>query len=275
MRLRHPSLPASARAFGWLAAVGMAIGPLVAPGTARANDLASHQAAYTLTLHSARGDVTAATGQMTYEVQNACDGWATQQRLAMTLTNRDGQDVEMLSDYATLESKDGLKMSFHMRQTTDGAVSSDINGEATLQPNGGPGEVHYTGAKPETTPLPKGTLFPTAHTAAIIAAARDGKKFLALPLFDGTSPDGAQYSSIAITSWNPPKADKWPALAKLPSTMVHVAFFDHTKEAVEPDYEVGMRYWDNGVADDLSMDFGDFVMSGKLVTFKLLPAHSC
>jgi len=25
-----------------------------------------------------------------------------------------------------------------------------------------------------------------------------------------------------------------------------------------------MRYWDNGIADDLSMDFGDFVMNGKL-----------
>jgi hypothetical protein len=28
-----------------------------------------------------------------------------------------------------------------------------------------------------------------------------------------------------------------------------------------------MRYWANGVADNLSMDFGDFVMAGTLTTF--------
>jgi len=43
---------------------------------------------------------------------------------------------------------------------------------------------------------------------------------------------------------------------------------------MEPDYEVSLRYWENGVADDLDMDFGDFVMSGKLAEFKLLP-HRC
>ena len=58
--------------------------------------------------------MTAATGSMAYEVQDACDGWATSQRLQMTLTNRDGQDVQMLSEYTTWESKDGLKLRFRM-----------------------------------------------------------------------------------------------------------------------------------------------------------------
>ena len=61
--------------------------------------------------------------------------------------------------------------------------------------------------------------------------------------------------------------------AKLPSGTVHVAFFDRSPEAQEPSYEVGMRYWENGVADDLSMDFGNFVMAGKLSQLKILPSH--
>ncbi len=52
---------------------------------------------------------------------------------------------------------------------------------------------------------------------------------------------------------------KWPALSALPSTRVHLAFFDHGPLcAVTPSYEVGMRYWVNGVADEMRMDFGDF-----------------
>jgi hypothetical protein len=241
---------------------------------ARATDLAAHRALYALTLQSARGDVTAASGRMAYEVIDACDAWATRQRLTMRLTNRDGQDVEMISDYTTWESKDGLKLRFRMRQTTDATVTSEVGGDATLERVGGPGQVHYTVPSDTTKPLPPGTLFPMAHTAAILAAAKAGKKFLYLPLFDGTGPDGAQDTSIAITSWTGPQDVRWNALANLPSGRVHIAFFDRTASTQEPDYEVGMRYWDNGIADDLSMDFGDFVMTGKLQELSQ-PPHSC
>jgi len=36
---------------------------------------------------------------------------------------------------------------------------------------------------------------------------------------------------------------------------------------------VGMKYFANGVADDLHMDFSDFVMQGKLAEFTLPPPH--
>ena len=116
---------------------------------------------------------------MGYEVTDACDGWAVRQRLRMTITNSEGQDIEMASDYATWESKDGLKFRYHMRQTTDTAVTSQTDGEARLQKAGGPGEARYTTPHDSTSPLPAGTVFPMAHTAAIIAAARDKKHFSA------------------------------------------------------------------------------------------------
>lgn len=49
-----------------------------------------------------------------------------------------------------------------------------------------------------------------------------------------------------------------------------MAFFDRDAASQQPDYEVGMRYWDNGVADDLTMDFGDFVMKGTLSQLTVL-----
>lgn len=236
--------------------------------------LAAHRALYTLTLASARGeDVAAARGTMSYEVEDSCDGWATQQRLSMTITNRSGQDIEMVTDYATWERKDGLRMRFHMRQTTEQAVTEQVDGDATLEGPGGAGTVRYTVPEPKEVPLPPGTLFPTAHTAAIIAAAEAGQKFLNIPIFDGTGDKGAQQSSVLILNWNPPGEAPYPPLAAFPSGRVRIAFFDRAKTDQTPDYEVGMRYWENGVANDLSMDFGDFVMKGELSEFELIKPH--
>src|SRR5579863_10766844 len=143
--MRLSALPAAAVAL-W-ACASMPVAPADAAGLNTA--LAAHRAFYNLTLASSRGDVVAARGTMGYEVIDACDGWAVRQRLAMTLTNTDGQDIQMVSDYATWESKDGLKFRFHMKQTTDSAVTSQTDGEASLERTGGPGQAHYT--TPEDT----------------------------------------------------------------------------------------------------------------------------
>lgn len=236
--------------------------------------LAAHRAFYTMTLSKSRGDVIAATGTMGYEVIDACDGWAVRQRLAMTLTNTDGQDIQMVSDYATWESKDGLKFRFHMKQTTDTAVTSQTDGDAELDGPGGPGVAHYTLPKQATKQLPKGTLFPMAHTSAILTAAEEGKRFLGLPLFDGTDDAGAEDSFLVVLDWRKPEPDKYPLLSNLPSTRIRLAFFEHDSTDETPTYQVGMRYWDNGVADNLQMDFGDFVMDAKMTQFTPLP-HRC
>lgn len=263
----HSALVAPAFAAPAFAANAPAPGPVQGSGA-----LLAHKALYTLTLDTAKGnDVVAARGTMGYEVTDACDGWAVRQRLRMTLTNADGQDIEMASDYATWESKDGLKFRFHMRQTTDTAVTSQTDGEAVLQKAGGPGSAHYTTPHDTTSTLPAGTVFPMAHTAAIIAAARDKKHFVSLPLFDGTDENGVQDSFIVVLDWKAPAPGKWPVLAPLPSTRVRIAFFDHAPTAITPTYEVGMRYWENGVADDMKMNFGDFVMNAKMKDFAPQP----
>jgi hypothetical protein len=255
--------------------VSAAPAPSAVPSPGPVAPLAAHRALYTMTLSNDAGhpggDVVAARGTMGYEVIDACDGWAVRQRLQMTITNADGQDVQMSSDYATWESKDGLKLRFHMKQMTDTAVTSQTDGDATLKSPGGPGEAHYTTPHEQTVPLAAGTLFPMVHTETIIAAARSGKRFLALPLFDGTDENGAEDSSIVILDWKPPFQTKYPALSSLPSTRVRLAFFDKDADATMPNYEVGMRYWENGVADDLKMDFGDFVMDAKMTEFTTLP----
>ncbi len=242
--------------------------------------MAAHRALYQLKLDSVRGgDISGASGSMAYEVTNVCENWATRQRLTLMLTNRDGQTIELVSDYATLESKDGLSMQFRMRQTTDTAVTEQVEGTATIDRRGGDGVIHYTVPEAKELPLPAGTLFPMKHTETIIAEAMAGKTFLALPIFDGTGDRGAQDSFIVMSAWGPTVSAPYPVLAKLTSGKVHVSFFDRDpkpakeKVAGSPDYEVGMTYYSNGVADDLHMDFGDFNMGGRLAEFTETPPH--
>jgi hypothetical protein len=241
-----------------------------------ANGLAAHRANYRLTFESSRGgDIIGGSGTMSFEVMDACEGWAVEQKLSMIVTNRDGEDVQMETDYVTWESKNGTRLRFRMHQTTDQANPEVTSGEAVLERVGGKGEVHYSQPKNQLVKLPPGTLFPMWHTATIIAGAEAGKKFLSLPLFDGTAESGAQDTFVIVTDWQKPSAYRFPSLSKLPSGRVHISFFNRTPNAFEPDYEVGMRYWQNGVADDIRMDFGEFVMLAHMTDFKLQPPHRC
>lgn len=241
-------------------------------GPMTAQVLVGHKAGYILTLERVRGsDIAAASGTMGYDVADVCEGWAVRQRLAMVITNADGQDIELVSDYTTFESKDGLRLRFRMKQTTDDAVTSQTEGTATLRRSGGPGEARYTMPKVARVELPAGTQFPMMHTLSLLNAAKEGRKFLAIPLFDGTGDNGAEDSSAVVLDWKQGTTTEHAALSKLFSARVRLAFFERKKNESTPSYEVGMRYWENGVADDMQMDFGDFVMRAKMKEFALQP----
>ncbi len=238
----------------------------------RATELAAHRAHYDLTLERGRGDVIAASGSMDYDVADACDAWAVRQRLHMVLTGRDGSETEMLSDYTTIETKDGSSLRFRLRQSNAGEPPSEIAGNAIIGKDGG--EANYTAPEAATKKLPSGTLLPMMHTEALIMAAKAGKKFIAIPVFDGTGAEGAQNSTVAIVNWEPPRRGTWPGLADLSSGRMRIAFFDRQSSSQQAEYEVSMRYYENGVADDMSMDFGEFVMAAKLKDL-VVPKPGC
>jgi hypothetical protein len=238
--------------------------------------IAAHHALYKLTLKSSNDQgVLAASGEMTYDVDDGCTGWTTAQHLSIHMTDRDGKDVDMVSDYATFETKDGTRLSFHTRQASGTETTETLDGTAVLDRSGGHGHADFTTPERRRVALPPGTMLPTAHTVAILQAGRAGKRFLSMPLFDGTGVAGAQDTFVTIEGWQKPHTEKWTSLSNLPSGRVHVAFFDRDDTSEEPDYEIGMRYFDNGVADDLAMNFGDFVMDGKLAQFEIEGVPRC
>ena len=244
-----------------------------------ARHLLAHRAAYRLTLDRVRdgAQITAANGAMAYEMLDACDGWTTRQRFSLSISDRDGQEVETTSDYSTWESKDGRHLRFALTQTSQGAVSQRIQGEAEITPEGG--VVRYQSPEVREVQLPRGTVLPNLHTIVTLNAARNNQRLVATPLFDGTTAQGAQDSTTVIGPWMAPAAvERFPSLSPLGSVRMRIAFFERNPDnpsaggAATPDYEVSLRYWENGVADEMKMDFGEFSVDGRMIEFQPVPS---
>jgi hypothetical protein len=244
-----------------------------------ADAMLAHRAAYRLALDSVRDNasVVRAEGVMLYEVVDACDAWATRQRFNLVISDRDNNTIETTSDYSTLEGKDGASLRFSLTQMTEGAVTSRVAGEAQVTPEGG--RIRYTEPRAAEEALPPGTLLPMRHTIRSLAVARAGQRLLVAPLFDGTSADGAQDTTTIFSGgWTAPQPNaNFPALSTLGSARMRIAFFDRNPSnqgagTGTPDYEVSLRYYENGVADELKMDFGDFVVDGRLGELQAIPS---
>jgi hypothetical protein len=236
--------------------------------------LTGQQALYTLSLSKLRTEnITGATGQMSFNVADGCTGWGTTQHMILIVRNADGTLTKTVSDYVTWERKDGKSLSFLLTERdNDGKLQIDDAGIARHTGADGSGEVDYTTPANTRLRLPPGTLFPMQHTAALLAAGRDGQKFIAPPLFDGTDTDGAEATFVAELGHLPPGHAPDPALANIASSNVDIAFFDRKTDDETPQFRTQMRYFEDGVATDLVLDFGDFVMNAKLDKLTIPPS---
>ena len=233
--------------------------------------LAPHRAVYDLSLaHAGSGGTVAASGEMTFEVHDACSAWATEQTLTINSIDREGHESSTRSDYATFESKDGHTFNFTMRQIDGGRTASDLRGRASILP-GQPGEVQFTEPAGTELTLPTGTLFPMTHTRTILQAAAAGAHALAPILFDGTGTDGAEYTYATILGWAPAQDPPIVSLSGMQEGRIHIAFYPLNDRGMTPEYELGSRFFANGVSDRLDMDFGDFRLKGHLRSLVLLP----
>jgi len=247
---------------------------LLAPNLAFADGLTGQQALYDLTLSKVRThDITGAAGQMTFNVVDGCTGWGTTQHMTLLIRNTDGTLTKSVTDYITWESKDGKTLTFTLRESdNDGKEQVDDSGAAIHTGDNDAGIITYTTPANTTLPMPPGTLFPMAHTEALLAAGRDGRKFISPPLFDGTTPDGAQATFVAELGHHGPMPNSFSALSKIPSSDVDIAFYERKNDDENPDFRTQMRYFENGVATNLVLDFGDFIMTGKLEHLTIPPS---
>ena len=247
-------------------------------------DLAAHRAIYKMSLATSKSGsgVTAASGAMSYKFGDSCDGWIVENKTALSFAYSDGAPVSTTWDFVTWESKDGLHYRFRVRSTKDGVVNEEIDGTADLEGKGKGGVAKFTLPEAKTLPLPVGTLFPTEHTLRMIELAQHGEHLAERTLFDGTGTDQTFAVSAIIGKAAAQSTGKGPDLPGInrlllasTSWPMQMAFFPDGSDDPEPDYEVGVRYYQNGVADDVLQSFGNFSLKGTLEKLEALPKPDC
>ncbi len=256
--------------------------------------------------------VTGAQGEMGYQWGETCDGWTVEQRYELTINYAESQDVKIVSNFVTWESKDGLRYRFNQKETRNGTVDEEIRGSAQLDGPGKGGTVNFEKPQPQTMKLPPGALFPSTHTILLIQKAEAGENFVSRQVFDGATVDGAVLVSAVIgpkvepdaKNAADPKADpaaKDPPTAKTdpntnqaaakdqakpdnslndpvlqrPGWRVRLAFFPADPNAEKPDYELGMLLLDDGISRDMTIDYGDYTIKAKLNKIEALGKPHC
>ncbi len=250
---------------------------LSAPGSAQtaSSGMASHRAIYDMTLKSARqtSDIAEINGQMLIEFVDVCDGWTLKQRIALTIVNFQGGEVNSYTSFTSWESKDGRRFRFEQKTRQNDFVIEELGGEAVMEPNGG-GVVVLGKPTALTLELAPGTLFPSRHTALLIASAAAGQTFVNRVIFDGTSRDGPNQISAFIAA--PRFAPSLPGEEAAPRVWpVRLAFYRASSVTPEPDVEIGMLLQANGVTRHLTFDYGNFSIEGRLDKLEMLPAAEC
>jgi hypothetical protein len=242
-------------------------------------DLLPHQARYTLSLASAKSSsgILGVTGEMAVEYEASCDGWTFAQQLVLDVDSAQA-NIRITSAVATFESRDGANYRFAVRNATDGRDAEQIEGAARVAAPGRPGTAVYEKPEAREIPLPGGTLFPMAHTAEVIAEIQKGTKIVARKVFDGLTVDGGFLVNAVIGAPFGPLAAPAPALEALKGSQswpIDLAFFPLDSRDAEPQHEIRMRLFDNGVSEDMLMTFADFVVRGRIDKLTPLPKPVC
>lgn len=238
------------------------------PATGQGVALLSHRAIYdlTLALPSLGSGTASVRGRLVLEWSDACDGYTLSQQMHSETADDEGGTV---SDFtmSTWELKNGEQFRFTSRHVEDREID-EVRGTATMGRADAGGRVEFSKPPGERLALPGGTLFPTAHTLLLIRKAADGANFVRAMVFDGSNNDGVMDSTAWIgkrLQAGTYKGVGASALASLASWPVRVAYHLPESPDAVPRYEVAYRMFENGVATDVILDYGDFALKGALL----------
>lgn len=250
-------------------------------GLAAGVPLASHRALYDITLARAepQSAIVQVSGRLVIEWLDTCDGFTTNQRMYTQLGRAEGGVVLSDLTVSSWESRDGKTFRFSLTNRTNGKIDEASRGTAKAGKEGARGAVAFESPRAETIELPPGTLFPTAHLRALLAAARENRQHLSKVVFDGSAESGLNEVSAFIGRRGEGQAAAGVRgareLASGAYWPVRMAFFDRPGTDDYPSYEFGYHMYENGVADALEFDYGSFVVKGVLTQIDPLPDAGC
>lgn len=255
---------------------------LVSPFTAfAAAELAPHRAVYDMGFLKRATDTPFAQvdGRMVYHYDRTCEGATYNHRMLLILVSKQGREVRSETFLSFYETVDGRSMRFDIRELLNDAVIVELQGTVQRASADAAGTVTYQkreGAEAEAlVDVPAGALFPMQHTDALIAAAMAGSIIHNARTFDGDE-------ISLVDSFIQPSVKAGREDAVVPQSMdgmkswiSRISFFKPDSEESVPFYETQMRFWENGLSGDFTMESEDFGVLAKLKEVELFDRPIC
>lgn len=258
-----------------------ASGPALA-GVEGAAGLLPHRAVYDLKLKDAsdRSGIEGLNGRMVYEFTgSACTGFTTNFRFVTRINT--GEDTRLTDQQTTtFEDTEKGEFRFETKSFTDEQLDKEVSGAAMEADSKvkvaidlpDPREVELTASA-----------FPTEHMLEVIRNARNGNRFFEARIFDGSeNGDQSMITNTVIGPQQQPQkedagdAAKAGEFADAAYWPVSIAYFnDGGSGDTTPVYSMSFKLYDNGITRDLTMDYGDFVLTGSLSRLDLLDKPNC
>ncbi|MGI9494158.1 MAG: EipB family protein [Geminicoccaceae bacterium] len=242
--------------------------------------LEPHRAAYRLSLASSHRMTGLAniSGGLVIEWKRACDGWLSHQRLGFIADTEAGGDFRHDVRFSSWEAIDGSKLRYTVRSYDGDVLREEYMGEASLDSPDRGGIASFTKPDAREVILPPGTVFPTDHMNRVLAEANGGQSFVSHEVFDGWGFDALTQVTSAIGRQRPfepssdqevpvdPNGQVWP---------VSMAYYNIQQKGDLPEFEAKFMLTEQGVLQELLLDYGDFRLKATLSEFEILEEPAC
>jgi EipB-like len=250
--------------------------------------LASHRAVYDLKLEAGRGNgqIDAASGRIAFDFAgNACEGYTLKFR---QFTELQSDGTMIVSDLRTTSWEDGAGKAFRFStQAFTNNTPSDASDGAAEEQAGGGISVRLTKPEAGTFKVERPTIFPTEHLKRIVESARAGRSVLEADVYDGSETGRKVYHTLAVIG-RPLAPTERPAndvaanvadLKAMTRWTTTISYFEPSEKAAAgeqtPIYSITFELYENGIARDLVLDYGEFVLRGTLSSLDIQPTAAC
>jgi hypothetical protein len=247
---------------------------------AQGASLQGYQAQYSMKLLESKpaSNIAALNGQLEYDFKEDCDGWSTSYQFDFKYNFTNHSSGQMTTQTTTYESKDFSRYNFSIARQMAGAALDSVKGRAELSDD--VVKVYYMGDAAREETYKGDILLPSEHALILLEQARAGKAFSSYEVFDGLEQQGTR----TITSYVfPYKEDGDYAKAQhmgvlndgMKKWRVSVAYFSDSTTKEASDYEMSATLYDNGVMDDIRLDYHDHIIGQELTSLSMYDAPHC
>lgn len=255
------------------------------------NSLAPHKSSYSvrMTDRNASSPLVGINGEMSYQIDDACDGWTVSQSFSLNYIYSNQRGFSEKKHFTNWEAKDGSGFQFASKSLVNGEISDEFRGSAT-QKNGN-GRAAFQIPEGLSVDFEQKTLFPNRYILELLERAEKGEKFYNMVWFDGADESGLVEvnSFIGDPLTNEEVIALRLKLAKNPAIdagmltdrawRMRLAFFPlsgaEESEGGTPSHEMDVTLHDNGIVSEAAVHFGSFTILETLKSLEPKKKNDC